>query len=145
MTNQKWDDRFIEMAQLVSTWSKDPSTQCGAVLTRGNEIVSVGYNGFPRGVDDCPAIYNDRPRKYMRVIHAEQNAILHAKCDLSGCTCYVFPIPPCSTCAALLIQVGITRIVTKQPTPDLIERWGDGFLEANSMYEDAGVELIFLD
>lgn len=142
--NPKWDDRFLEMAKMVSTWSKDPSTQCGAVITKGKEVVSVGYNGFPKGVFDHPSIYADRDRKYKRVIHAEQNAILYAKQDLLDCTCYVYPMPPCSTCAALLIQSGIKRIVSIQPSKELIERWGDGFSEAFSMYDDVGLELILL-
>jgi len=143
--NEQWDDRFMEMAQLVSTWSKDPSTKCGSVITKGRKVISHGYNGFPKGVDDCPEIYADRERKYRRVIHAEQNAILHAGADLEGCTCYVFPIPPCSTCAALLIQVGVKRIVAPQPSEELVERWGEGFVEAACMYADAGIELILLD
>ena len=142
--NNKWDERFSQLAKLVSTWSKDPSTQCGSVLTRDKDLISVGYNGFPKGVNDNPEIYADRPRKYARVIHAEQNAILHAAQDLKGCTCYVYPIPPCSTCAALLIQSGIKRVVTMQPSDEIIERWGDGFKEAVDMYADAGVTLVFL-
>lgn len=143
--NQQWDDRFLEMAKLISTWSKDPSTKCGAVITQDKRIISHGYNGFPKGVDDDPKLYANRERKYRRVIHAEQNAILHAKQDLTGCTCYVYPIPPCSTCAALLIQVGIKRIVAPKPSEELLERWGAGFVEAACMYADAGVELILVD
>src|SRR6056297_1170266 len=129
--NKLWDKRFIDMAELISTWSKDPSTQCGAVLTQGKNIISLGYNGFPKGTDDAKEIYNDRERKYKRVIHAEQNAILHSKESLVGATCYVWPIPPCSNCAALLIQVGIKRVVTKRPSEKHIQRWGLGFVEAN--------------
>lgn len=139
--NNQWDERFLTMAKLISTWSKDPSTKCGAVITHGKEIVSLGYNGFPKGTSDHPEIYANRPRKYKRVIHAEQNAILHAKQQLDGCTCYVYPIPPCSTCAALLIQCGVTRIVAPKPSIELIERWGAGFIEAKFMYDEAGVEL----
>lgn len=139
-----WDERFLKMAELVSSWSKDPSTKCGSVITKDKRVVSHGYNGFPKGVNDDPDIYANRERKYKRVIHAEQNAILHARESLDGSTCYVFPIPPCSTCASLLIQVGIKRIVAPAPSEELISRWGDGFVEASCMYADAGVELILI-
>ena len=141
----KWDKRFLDMARLVSTWSKDPSTQCGAVITNGNEVVSIGYNGFPRHTYDGKELYADRERKYMRVIHAEQNAILIAKRDITDCTCYVWPMPPCSNCAALLIQSGIKRIVTIAPSPEQLTRWGAGFKEAKEMYKDAGTQLDFID
>lgn len=142
--NQQWDDRFLDLAKLISTWSKDPSTRCGAVIANGKHIVSLGYNGFPKGVDDHPSIYADRERKYKRVIHAEQNAILHAKQDITGFTCYVWPLPPCCNCAALIIQTGIKRIVSFHPSDEHIQRWGEGFAEARNMYDDAGVDLILL-
>jgi len=144
MMIDKWDKRFLIMAEMVSTWSKDPSTQCGAVLTRGKEVISLGFNGFPKNTYDGKEIYADRPRKYKRVIHAEQNAVLFAKRDLTDATCYVYPMPPCSNCAALLIQSGIKRIVTIQPSNEQLERWGYSFREANEMYKDAGVELDFI-
>jgi len=68
---EKWDRRFLEMAGLVASWSKDPSTQVGAVIVRPNKtIVSVGYNGFPRAVRDDQSLYQDRPTKLMRTVHA---------------------------------------------------------------------------
>ena len=84
MTN--WDHRFLVMAQLVAGWSKDPSSKVGSVITDGKRIVSLGFNGFPAGTDDNPAIYDDRERKYRRVLHAEPNAMSFAKRDLNGCT-----------------------------------------------------------
>lgn len=142
--NDTWDKRFLDMAKLVAFWSKDPSTKCGSVITIDKRVVSHGYNGFPKGVDDDPEIYANRDRKYKRVIHAEQNAILHARERLDNATCYVWPIPPCSTCAALLIQVGIKRIVAPEPSEEILSRWGEGFVEAACMYADAGVELILI-
>ena len=93
MTN--WDQRFLEMARLAATWSKDPSSKVGAVITDGKRIVSLGFNGFPAGIDDDPSIYGHRERKYRRVLHAEQNAISFAKRDLTGCTIYITH-PPCA-------------------------------------------------
>ena len=76
MDNKKWDLRFIELAKLVSTWSKDPSTQTGAVIVDPNRrVVSVGYNGFPIGVDDDPERYANRDLKYKMIVHCA---------DLSG-------------------------------------------------------------
>ena len=98
-TPGKWDQRFIEMAQLVASWSKDPSTQAGAVITNGKSVVSLGFNGFPAGTDDSPEMYTNRERKYRRVIHAEKNAMAFARCHLTGCTIYVTHAP-CSPCAA---------------------------------------------
>ena len=54
----KWATRFIQMAELVGSWSKDPSTQVGAVITEHNRIVSLGFNGYPQGISDNATIDN---------------------------------------------------------------------------------------
>jgi len=141
--DDKWIDRFMDLSKLVSSWSKDPSTQCGVVITRGKFIVSVGFNGFPVGCDDSKIIYENRKRKYARVIHAEKNAILSAKQDLEGCIIYVYPFLPCSQCAAAIIQTGIKNVVTKKATQSLIERWGDSIQESLSMFDEAGVGVCY--
>jgi dCMP deaminase len=80
MTPYKWDLRFLELTKLVSTWSKDPSTQTGAVIVDSKRhIVSVGYNGFPHRLADTPARLNDRPTKYSMIVHCEMNAVLNAQ------------------------------------------------------------------
>lgn len=140
----KWDGRFIKLAEFVATWSKDPSTKCGAVITRGNQIVSLGYNGFPAGTDDDPEIYADRERKYKRVLHAEQNALMFANEDLNFCTCYVWPMPPCSRCAAMLVQSGISRVVSAIPDTDTAQRWEAEWEEAFEMFHEAGVKFSYL-
>ena len=77
--SKKWDDRYLQLAREVSTWSKDPSTQCGALLIGDSgQVLSQGYNGFPRGMDDDPKLYNKRDIKYTRIVHAEMNAIYNA-------------------------------------------------------------------
>lgn len=77
MTN--WPERYLALADFISGWSKDPSTKVGAVLFRlDGSIISMGYNGFPRGVDDDPALLADRSVKLKMTIHAEENAILAA-------------------------------------------------------------------
>jgi len=139
MDTTKWDKRFLEMAKLVSTWSKDPSTKCGAVITRGKHIVSVGFNGFAADCDDDPLLYDDRNSKYPRIIHAEINAILSAKQDLNRCRIYVYPLLPCSQCAAIIIQTGITSIVSYELSSELEERWGESLQRSKEMCYEAGI------
>ena len=101
-----WDARFLQMAALVATWSKDPSTKVGAVITRGKFVISLGFNGHPSGIDDSAARLHDREQKYRTIIHAEMNAILSARQPLDGCTLYVVPFMPCSNCGAVIVQAG---------------------------------------
>lgn len=138
----KWDKRFLDLATHVATWSRDPSTQVGCVIVNPRrQIVSTGFNGFPVGVDDDPARYADRPTKYLMILHAEQNAVLQAGGDVRGGTAYVTH-PPCSQCAAVLIQAGIVRIVTVKPDAGMAERFRDSFAAAEIMLREAGVEAV---
>lgn len=142
MAPDKWDPRYLEMAKLISTWSKDPSTQVGCIIVRPDRtIASVGYNGFARGVEDTEERLNDRPTKYAMVVHAEPNAIIAAREPLHGYTAYTYPFPPCAGCASLLVQAGITRVVAPEATADQIERWGDSFVLASTIFTEAGVSL----
>lgn len=135
----KWDGRFIRLAQLVAGWSKDPSTKVGSVIVRPDRTVaSVGYNGFPRGTDDHPDLYNDRAVKYERVVHAECNAVLNAKEPLDGYTCYIWPLPSCANCAATLIQSGITNVIYPEGHPTA-ERFKDSIQIGSDMFHEAGV------
>lgn len=137
-----WDRRFLGLAENVAQWSKDPSTKVGAVIVRNDKTVaSMGYNGFPRGCDDDPSIYEDRELKYARVVHAEANAIVTAREPLHGYTLYVWPFMPCTTCAGLIIQSGIRRVVSlKNDNP----RWEQAFARAQLMFREAGVLLDLL-
>lgn len=134
-----WDGRFLEMAALVATWSKDPSTQVGAVITRGKFVVSLGFNGHPAGIDDSVARLNDREMKYRTIIHAEMNAILSARQPVEDCTLYVVPFMPCSNCGAVIVQAGIKRVVTYHNDN---ERWAESFEITRSIFAEAGVELV---
>ena len=137
MLKSDWDERFLQLAQHIAQWSKDPSTKVGAVIVRPNRtIASVGYNGFPRGVNDDERL-NDRPYKYAMTVHAEANAILSANERLDGCTLYVTPLSPCSSCASILIQSGIKRVVAYMPHQP--EHWADSFAIARTMLDEAGV------
>lgn len=123
---EKWDARFLALAEHVGQWSKDPSTKVGACIVRPDRtIVSLGYNGFPRGVRDDEGRYSNRETKYQYVVHAEMNALLSADAPLHGCTLYVSPLFPCPQCAAAVVQKGIGRIVTRldRSRADWAERW----------------------
>jgi len=136
----KWEKRFFEMAQLVSTWSKDPSTKVGAVIVRpDNTVASVGYNGFPKGMNDHPDLYADRDVKLSRIVHAEMNAILHAKEPLQGYTLYTWPVLTCDRCAVHVIQSGIVRVCAPKASPELSERWHEQFKKAKEYYLDSKV------
>ncbi len=139
----KWHYRFLDLAAEISLWSKDPSTKCGAIITQNKFIVSVGYNGFPKGCRDHPDLYKNREEKYLRVLHAEQNAILTARQNLNGTSIYVYPFPPCARCAATIIQVGIKEVHTMDPSAELIERWQKDMDVAAQMYKEANVQLKF--
>lgn len=129
----KWTSRFLELAELVSSWSKDPARKVGAVIVdKNNVVVSLGYNGFPRGVED---IYISQQDKLSKTVHAEMNAILWARSDLRGCTMYVHPYMPCSTCAGLIIQAGIKSVHCK--TGIIKDKWH--MQETLDMFQEAGV------
>lgn len=107
----KWDRRFLELADHIASWSRDPSTKVGAcIIDNKRHVVSVGYNGFPRGVLDLDERYDNRETKLMFVAHAERNALDNAHSDVSGCTLYT-TLFPCNECAKSIIQRGINRIV----------------------------------
>jgi dCMP deaminase len=136
----KWDQRFLELAKLVASWSKDPSTKVGSVIVRPDRTVaSVGYNGFPRGTSDAEELYNDRAVKYERVVHAECNAILNAKEPLDGYTCYIWPLPSCANCAATIIQSGVKRVVYTDGHPTAL-RFADSIDIGRQMFKEAEVE-----
>lgn len=141
-----WDWRFMNLAEFVSSWSKDPSTQVGAVIVRPDRtIASVGYNGFPRGVKDDDDRLSNRELKYQMTVHAEINAILSSREPLHGYTIYVTPFQPCSQCAASIIQAGIKEVVTFKPLGGEDARWQNSFKVASTMFEEAGVALRYVD
>jgi len=139
----KWNLRFLDLAKHISNWSKDPSTKVGAVIVdEERKIISLGYNGFPRGVEDLVERLNDRPTKYAMVAHAELNAILSSNVSVKGTTVYVWPLPPCNECAKAIIQSGIKRVITLKVNN---ERWGSSNKTAKIMFEESGVAFIQID
>lgn len=140
-----WDTRLVALAGLVASWSKDPSTQVGAVVVDDRRrLLSVGYNGFPRGVADLPERLADRPTKYALVCHAEENALTQCETPIRhGATLYA-SLFPCQDCAKLALQRGITRICA--PAPDLAHpRWGGHFATTLALLREAGVEVAAAD
>ena len=130
------------MAKLVSTWSKDPSTKVGAVIVdSSHRLISVGYNGFPQHITDNERLL-DREKKYDIIVHAEVNAILFANKKVNGCTLYTWPFQPCPRCAGLIIQSGISRVVSvRNRNP----RWVDDFITAKQLLLEASVKLDIYD
>ena len=139
MKSTKWDERFLDLAKLCGSWSKDPSTQVGAVIVDGNNrIVSIGFNGFPQGVEDSEERLVDRETKYDIIVHAEANALMFANKSVEGCTLYTWPFQPCSRCAGLIIQSGITRVVSVVHSDD---RWKKNFEISCQLLKEAGITL----
>jgi dCMP deaminase len=146
MSSNKWDNYYMDMAKLVATWSKDPSSKIGAVaVNEKGQILTTGYNGFPRGIADDHRL-NDRPVKYKYIVHAEQNAIYNATYNgvsLYGSTMYVAGLPCCSDCAKGIIQVGVRRVVMNgDPTN---ERWKESTQLTLDMFKESGVEWEFIE
>ena len=140
----KWQGRFIKLAQEIASWSKDPSSQVGAVIVRPDRtIASVGFNGFPRGVEDSQDAITNRDTKLLRTIHAELNAILSAKEPLTGYSLFVWPFQPCAQCAAAIIQAGIADVYCPFNDHVAHERWSESFKTALQMFDEAEVRLIY--
>jgi len=145
-TEEKWHIRFVRLAQEVSTWSLDPSTKVGCVLVKNKRVVSTGYNGFPKNISDSFDRLLDREHKYEITVHAEVNAVTTAALhgvSTEGCTAYV-TFSPCSRCASVLINAGITSIYVAGGSivPD---RWLDNLILASKLLAEAGVSYTTID
>jgi len=140
----KWDRRFLRIAEEVRLWSKDPGTKVGCVLVNDRRMIASGYNGFPSTLSDSLELYEDRDYKLAVTVHAEANAIMNAAkngAKTQSCTAYV-TFPPCSQCAASLIQAGVKRVVCPDPA-NAPERWRASFKLANEMLYQSGVKLLY--
>lgn len=140
-----WDEYFIKMAYLVSEKSKDPSTKVGCVMVgQGKQIVSTGYNGLPRGLNDNINERNVKPEKLFWYEHAERNSIynlaLHGG-SLMNCIAYITG-PPCVDCARALIQVGIKEVVIPKKhvfSEKENSTWEQSFIKGKEMLIEANV------
>lgn len=137
----KWTERYFNIAAQVASWSKD-ATRVGAVVVGSKgQILSQGYNGFPRGINDTSERLLDRETKYKYVVHAEMNCIYNATYNgvsLDTAELYVHGLPVCSECAKGVIQVGIKRVFMCHPS-NLDEKWSNSFKLTSELFNESGV------
>lgn len=123
-----WDTYFMDIAKLVATRATCQRRSVGAVVVRDKRILCTGYNGAPRGLEHCPSNGPDhdwpdgcmRAGHCIRSLHAEQNALLQAAnigVPCEGATIYV-TCQPCNTCAKMLINAGIRKVIFEGDYPD---------------------------
>ena len=138
-----WTRRYISLAKEIASWSKDPRTKVGAVVVgKEGQILSQGYNGFPRGIEDNPERLENREVKLKYVVHAEMNCIYNA--SLSGMSLkdsdlFVYGLPVCSECAKGVIQVGVKRVFMCYPG-EIDDKWRDSFSTTQEMFFESGIE-----
>ena len=150
--SERWDRHFLGLALHHSKMSKDPSTQVGCVVVGPDrELLSAGFNGFPRGIADTIERLSDRDTKLKLIVHAEMNALLAAArigVRIKGCTLYlcatddtgmVWGGPPCTRCTVEIIQAGITEIVS-HPIKAVPSRWHEDLEIARGLIREAGIK-----
>jgi dCMP deaminase len=147
MSRPSWDEYFMQIVDLVKTRSTCLRRQVGALIVKDKRILASGYNGAPAGVSHCDEvgclreqlkIPSGERHELCRAIHAEQNAMVQAAysgTSVRGATMYV-SLQPCSLCAKLMINAGITKLVYRGSYPDEL---------AMSMLNEAGIELVNFD
>jgi dCMP deaminase len=139
---EKWDERFCNLAKYISDWSKDPNAKVGAViLSKAGGDISVGYNGFPMGVEDTVERLQDQAQKLELIVHAEQNAIIAAGSRAHGACIYVWGKPVCARCAGSIIQAGIKRVVAFASNQSGESKWDKSGQIALQMFKEAGVQV----
>lgn len=140
----KWDIRFIQRAEEVALWSKDPNKKVGCVLVLGKRSIAEGYNGFPEGLSDDLSRLKNAFFKDRVIIHAEKNAVINAGkfgVATEGATAYV-NYHPCARCASVLIQAGIRKIVC--PSPELASpKWKEDFKLSSDILVEANVLTLY--
>lgn len=145
----RWVEYFRTLAHTVKLKSKDENTQIGAIIVgKDKEIVSTGYNSFPRGLDDTIRERQQRPEKYFWFEHAERNAIYNAArigVSTKGCTMYLSCGIPCSDCARGIINAGITRIFCERGDVTKGKHWEENYERSWAMLEEAGINVQFYD
>ena len=143
-----WIEYFLGVAEQVKLKSKDQSTQIGAVIAGvDNEILSTGYNSFPRGLDDIKPERQERPEKYFWMVHGESNAIYNAAMagtSLKNSSLYITCGVPCCECAKAIINSGIKKVYCKSVcTTKNKEKWEEAQRRSLEMLKECGVEVIF--
>lgn len=145
-----WTEYFLSIAEAAKMKSKDRRTQIGAVIVgKDNEIVSTGYNSFPRGIDDNVEERQVRPEKYFWMVHGELNAILNAArigVSTNHCRLYLTCGIPCSNCGRAIINAGITEVYCKmEDTTKNREKWDEESSKTKQMFQEANVEIFFYE
>ena len=145
-----WTEYFLNIAEQVKEKSKDRNTKIGSVIIGpDNEIVSTGYNSFPRGINDEVEERQQRPEKYYWMVHGEMNSILNAArigVSTKGCRMYLTCGIPCSNCGRAIINAGITEVYCKkEDTTRNRQKWDEESARTLKMFEESGVEVIFYD
>jgi dCMP deaminase len=145
----RWVEYFRNLAHNVKLKSKDVNTQIGAVIVgKDKEIVSTGYNSFPRGIRDDKKERQERPEKYYWFEHAERNAIYNAArigVSTKGTTMYLSCGVPCSDCARGIINAGIVRIFCEKGGGTERIKWVESAERSWEMFDEAGVNVCFYD
>lgn len=141
----KWVEYFYKIADQVKEKSKDNHTKIGAVIVgKDKEIVSTGYNSFPRGIEDNKKERQERPEKYYWFEHAERNAIYNAALigvSTKGCTMYLTCGIPCADCARGIINAGIIRIFAVRDGEAKSQKWKNSAERSMEMFKEAGVDV----
>jgi dCMP deaminase len=143
-----WDEFFMLHVYLVASKSKDPSTQIGAIIVKDNILLSEGYNGFCRGVDDNVEERWKRPDKYSWIEHGERNSIFNAARNgikTLDTTMFTNGLP-CVDCARSVIQAGIKEIVLHSPWEKywieiMKDKWKEHDAISSKMFEEAKVKI----
>lgn len=145
-TRPSWDEYFMSIARLVAGRSTCLRRHVGAVIVKDRRILATGYNGAPAGLPHCDetgcvrdelGVPPGERHELCRGIHAEQNAIIQSAnygTGISGAAIYTTH-HPCSVCAKMIINAGITRVVTVDAYPDEL---------SSELLGDAGIEVVTL-
>lgn len=147
-TDRKWDFRFLDLAGVVARWSKDPSTKVGAVIVDQHRraAISMGYNGFPRNIEDSEPRLRVRLTRLALTVHAECNAIYNAAAfgtRIEGMTMYIYGLPPCRECAKAIIQAGLRRVVCVYSLNEVPAKWARSCRNAQKILTEAGCCVTF--
>jgi len=140
---EKWINRWFSMCEILSSWSEDESTKVGCVVvSKTNDLLSIGWNGLPRGIKHTTD-KNERPLKYKFFEHAESNAVANSSRNGISLKDSILFIPhfPCSTCARLIIQSGISEVYVKKTLLDseFAKRWEDEIRISTELLHEAGI------
>jgi len=140
--SEKWRERYFNLAREYASWSKDPSTGVGSIAVSANkQMLSEGWNGFPRGIRDSLDRLQDRETKLHYIVHSEKNLIYNATkngISLDGAIVYVYGLPVCAECAKGLIQAGVIDI-NVLTHGEVADRWIESWKKSTDMFDEVGI------